>query len=227
MGSPHIPNSDDISKCMAVATKPEAAEYCYARVTEVFKAAKKLDKSIVSSVMETVSDYVDYVILAHSGGNEWAGKSPPSAFQNYQEGLATIAAKIIHDKKVELDYAISDDSQFLRGYTSDGNALDDESASAMDKSFNAWLASNELYSKGGFIYKSPADGQMDMEEDDPVKVNADEFRELIQDPNKGFEQYMRKTNKSVQMTMYRQEHQSSEKPSVSTENAAASRSQGS
>jgi hypothetical protein len=221
-----IPDSDAISKCMAVSTTPEAADYLFDELTEVFKSAKSLAESVINSVMETVNDYVNYVKLAHAGGDEWGGKTPPSSFQNYQEGLAAITAKIMRDKKVELDYAIGDDSQFLRGYTSDGIPLDEESITAMDKSFNAWLATNQLYSKGGTIYESTPEGEIKMDGDNPIKVKADDFRQLIQDPVKGFEKYMVKTNKSMQMSIYPQEYQAAEEPSPSPDASSSSRSQG-
>lgn len=219
-----FPDSDALSKCMAVANTPEAADYLLTRVKQIFSTAKNLGESVVQNVMDTINDFVNYVKLANQAGNEWVGKPPRSGFQNYQEGLAAIAAQIMQGKNVELDYAISDDSQYLRGYTTDGAPMDADSSKAMDNYFNAWLAMNHLFSKGGVIYESTSDGQIKMEGENPVRANADDFRQLIQDPKRGFGQYMSKTNKSVQLSMYPQEFQTSETPSNVAEATATTRS---
>lgn len=215
-GVTHVPNSEAISKAMATSTTPEAADYLMTQIKEIFSRHKNLDESIVQNVMETVQDYVGYVKLANQSGDEWAGIVPRSGFQNYQEGLAAISAKIIQDKSVELDYAISDDSQYLRGYSSNGVPLDTASSDAMDKCFNAWLAKNDLFSKGGVIYASTSNGEIKMEGDKPVKANAEDFRKLIEDPQRGFGQYLSRTNKSVKLSMQSQSFQTSAAPAATS-----------
>jgi len=224
-----VPDSDAFTKCLEVAANdPEVLYYLRDRAQEIFSSSKSMSETVINSVMGTINDYINYVELAHaSRGDEWVGKIPTSPFQNYQEGLAAIASKIMSGKKVEFDYDMGDDSQFLRRYISEDNPLDEHSEEAMDKSFNAWLAANHLYSKSGIIYESTPDGHIKMEGDNAVKVNADDFRKLIKDPKKGFEQYMSRTNKSMQVTMYdQQEYQPSETPTPKNETTAASRSKG-
>ena len=197
-----LPSSVTLKKLIAVCTTPEAATDLYNRYTKLLDDAKMSGDPAMSGVMSTVRSYVDYVNLATAGGDPWSGKMPSNAFQNFQQGLADIAAEVVSEKQVVFDYAVSDESELLRGYSSGDDPLEDDAVNAMDILFNAWLAQNQMFSKGGIIYEgTPAT-------ENPKRVNADTLRNKLGDSETGFGKFA--DHKSIQLTSHAHEYPKSE-----------------
>ena len=199
------PNYKAIQDLKAVATTPEAAVYLSAAFDKAF--ASMLDKEAVRRVSEELHAHADYVILANSGNDVWAGKQPSTLFQNYQQGLASRAAKMVADKTITLDVAISDKSELLRGYSEGGLPLDEKSVLAMDKLFNSWLAENNMISKDGSIYQGTAEGQIKQDDrGNPVLVEPETLRDALGSQEDGFEQTVQKKNSSVEVIVQQQKY---------------------
>ena len=80
--------------------------------------------------------------------------------------------------------------------------LDDKAAAAMDKIFNAWLAQNNMISKGGIIYEAGNDGQIKKDaQGNLVNMDPEIIKKKIMSPENGFESFVRKYNKSLEITM--------------------------
>src|SRR5580704_1382057 len=156
---------------MSVAeTSIEASEYLATMVKQLLIETKMLDK--FSDVLEKVEDFAKYTAFKlRSGSQPWLGQIDDSSdYKNIQEGMALDAIKNLEDmqigttKSVAFEFAINDQSEFLRGYAADGKSLDSKSLASMDALFNAYLAQNKsdyplIMSQGGVLYESNEPGK--------------------------------------------------------------------
>lgn len=214
--SEHPPvTADVIAKCIQVATTPEVAELLFERVSASFGNAVE---AAVQEVVAIVENHANNMRLMGNYGDTWSGKRPSTPFENYQEDLAAKAAKALGETQVNVvfDYAISNASQFLRAYSSNGNALPEDTVAAMDKLFNAWLAENNMISKGGVIYEATEDGQIKTDANgNPVRADAQALREKIRSNAGGFQQYLEKNHAPVKVDIQQQPYP--EQPTVREE----------
>ena len=200
----HPPNSDAIKRCFDF---PESADYLLTRLIEKLRSVGLLDKA--HDLVEKVREFVDIVQQQHNlRGEPWSADlaCERTDFQNLQAKLAQEARESLTatiSEPMKMDFALSDMSQFLRGYSVDGKPLDPALLDSCDKLFNAWLAENNLLSKQGDIYEITDDGKIRLDENGlPVKADPAKFKQLFTDPAKGFQAYLAK--KSIQLTI--QEH---------------------
>lgn len=202
-----LPNSDAITKCMNLSTTTEAAEYLEKSANEIYNKAGLSDDPGIKKVLEILVQHKDYIRLATDNRNTWLGKPPTTVFEKRQDDLAAQASKLMGEKaaSVRLDFALSEDSQLLRGYLSNGEPLDESRIAAMDKLFNACLANRDenyrMITKDGIIYKGTVKGDIEKDENgQDKKADPKEIRAAIQ----GFEQYVQRTNKSAHITVVEQ-----------------------
>lgn len=223
----HLPDTDTLTKCMDVATTPEAAQYFLAGYEECVKAAKKSGEEVVQKILGTIRGFVEFVV-GKSAGDYWSGKEPPTAFQKYQQTLAANATQALGEKHIILDFSVSDQSELMRGYSTDDGTLDEKGTDAMDKLFNAWLTENHMISKGGVIYEGTKNGEVKQDNDgNPVRANPDLLREKVGDDKHGFEQYVSKNGKSTQVTTTQHDFYTDQQPKeVDTGISATSRGGG-
>jgi hypothetical protein len=187
-----------------VGKRVEAIEYLHQNIEG------RLDPEVVAEVAQ-LRDYASF--LERVRGNPWLGNTmkpvgKDTDFHNFQEYLANKAGSVIHEKNLVMDCAISDNAEFIRGYTSDGQPLGDVTTDALDKLFNAWLATQRIetadgqvidfISKDGFIYKAVNGEIIQDMQGTPVKVDPNEFRVLLSEQATGFEAFVRKNNKDVE-----------------------------
>lgn len=193
-----LPSSETLKKMMDLATTAEAANYLYERFTELLDKAKIRDNPEMKGVIDTVRSYVEYVNITTSSGDPWSGKAPSTEFESFQQGLADAAAKVVSEKEVVFDYAVSDESELLRGYSSGGEPLDSDAAAAMDILFNAWLAKHHMFSKGGVIFEGTPSTE------NPKRANVDVIRNKLADTEDGFGRFVK--SKSIELTSQRHEY---------------------
>jgi len=207
--SEFLPDKESLLNTMEVVTTAEAAEYFYRRFAEKLKATKMLESS--KDVLEKVLEFVDNVRLCDSRQNSWRGGSAKDIltdFQNLQQKLAETSLQTVtqqvHDD-LRLDIAVSDIAQLLRGYSTDGVPLEGDLLLALDRLFNAWLANNDMISKGSTIYVCDEHGEIKMDaRGQPVKVQAERVRQLIDDQVEGFATYI--TAKGMPTTVVQHEY---------------------
>ncbi len=201
-----LPDADAITKCMLLSSTAEAAEYLLTQAKGIFE--KMMGQESVKKVIDLLKAHADNInLIKRDSGGSWAGKPISSDFNKLQHELAAEASKFMSEqaKTIKFDYAVSKDSALLRGYSSNGKPLDNEMVSAMDILFNAWLAENNMISKGGVIYEGTKNGQMKQDEQgQPIRANAKMLREKISSNDGGFEQYVHKNNKSVELMIQQQ-----------------------
>lgn len=199
----NTPSTRAIYDMMRVATTAEAAQYCYARLTEQLAAAKMLDKQ--GPLLEAMEKYARYVEFKSSNtGKIWDGDASSvkmTDYEKWQNELAKISSSEIVNKNIKFDYAVSDAAQFIRGYTENSQPVDKAVAAAMDVLFNAWLAKHKLISKDGVVYQSTPGGEIDKDKaGNPIKANVEKLKEALKDPKDGFEAFCKKNNNTLQVS---------------------------
>ena len=204
-GDTNLPKSDSIYKCMEVATTAPAATYFYNQFEQKLSDSGLKESS--SAILTEVEKFADLMSLSSASGDQaWSGQiQVASRFQRYQEHLAKEAVRQVDVHEITFDYAISDESEFIRGYSSDDQPLDTNQLNAMDNIFNAWLVENNMLCKNGVVYEATEQGEIKHDDrNQPVKADSERLNNLIQDGSKGFGQYLQKKNDSIDLTIREQ-----------------------
>ena len=206
----HFPSKDALLKCMSlVANSAEGAEYLCEKFEERCRESK-LEGT--DAVVDKLRDFVtDVVLRSTSIGKNWDGKETTHidyAQKVAEEAVATLF-KEATEKPIHLDFAVSDDSNLIRGYSTNGQKLDEaksQEAGGMDKLLRSFLAENGWeVDKEGFIFERPPEGKKQ-----EVKAQAEKIREKIENPNNGFKSYVDKAfakeKKGIDITIQQHAH---------------------
>lgn len=200
-----LPSAAAITKCMQLSTTAEAAAYLRDQAEPMF--AKFISQPAVKEVMDVITLHADNMSMAQQDSDVWAGKPTTSSFETLQQGLAERAATQIDafmEQKatpVVFDFAVNNAAQFLRGYSSEGEAVEPAVAEMMDELFNSWLAENKMISKGGVIYEVTEDGQVKKDaKGNDINADAEKLRERISSPTDGFERFVARKSEALRVT---------------------------
>lgn len=195
-----------------IGKKVEMIEYLYTNIEG------RMPEDVIQEVVKLL-DYAKFIVTLR--GNPWVlgdtilPMSAETDFDYFQIYLAHGAATQLQVKDVTLDCAISDESNFIRGYSSDGKPLDNKTVDSLDKLFNSWLAtmkfeSNDgatynLISKDGAIFKATKATIWLDNQGEPVRVDPEEFKSLLDRKNNGLEAYIQEQNKDIGITIQQHE----------------------
>lgn len=203
----YLPNKQSLLNIMEVVTTSEAAIYFKEQFEKKLRLTKMMDTC--QPVLEKVSEFVDNVCLSDTRKNSWSAGSSNEVltdFQNLQQKLAETSMQQVLEQVedgLQLDIAISDLTQLLRGYSSEGVPLNNELLIALDRLFNAWLAEKGMISKGSVIYQCDENGEIKKSSTgEPLTVQADRIRQLIEDETQGFGTYMLEKGKPVTVVQH-------------------------
>jgi hypothetical protein len=194
-----IPSAEALQQCKEVATTSMAASYFLSQFEKRLIETGKMEEGNVA--LAHIREFAQTVTLQREIKHDpWSGKiGPLTDFHNLQRNLAEEAAEMVVAKiqgQIIMDYAINDNSQFIRGYSAAGRPMDEESVQNMDKLFNAWLAENNKISKGSTLYESDERGQiLRNAQGENIKADSQEIKQMIVDESKGFSQFLRQFNK--------------------------------
>jgi hypothetical protein len=218
-----VPVTGQIQKAMEVAeTSVEAADYLVTRFTEILAQARLSDKPDGKAMLARVEDYAKYVkFKLNSSAQPWIGEEgATTGFKIMQENLARDAAALFKEEAIEgdlrLDFAVSNKSEFIRGYSADTKALPSKVVEQLDKLFNAFLAESSVVGKGGVLYQADEKGEI-LANQGSLEEHAQNMRELIKND---FEDYMQ--DKEIPLSVYQQPYpdQTQEKQVQKTVSAA-------
>lgn len=212
----YLPNKEALLRCFAIATTPEAADYLVSQFEKILKKTKTFDAS--AKIFSRVVAFAANVHLQRDRRDPWSGiEEIKTDFQTLQQNLAEVAAKTVSSKvdgNIRMDVAVSDLSELLRVFSVEGKPVDPEINAAMDKLFNAYLADNNIISKGSILYEATNDGEVKKDMDgNPVKANVEKIKKII---TAGFEKYLEK--KEVAATIQSRDYPE-KKPPVATKPA--------
>lgn len=137
----------------------------------------------------------------------WQGARAASAevinFYEQWFGVETQEAQSL--STLRMDYDISNRGEFLRGYSSNNQAVDVGNTVKMDALFNGWLVSNQLHNQDGVIYQTDKSGVILQDKNNNQQpVDAADFAKRFEDPNTGFLPYVHKIDQSMQVTLVNQ-----------------------
>lgn len=212
-----FPTTQEIKASMETAGATiEGAEYLASRVRELATKSKFLSKNpeLKENIIAAVDKFVDYVRFKLTvNGQPWSGQQvETSDLKNMQNNLAEAAVKEMAGKvsDVKVDYAISADGHYVRGYSSSNGAVSPETVSNLDKVFNAWLASKDHVIKGGFIYHVD-----DKVQNESTKISPEEIKKLMDEG--GLKDYM--ANKGITIQARERDYPGEEKTAEITKDA--------
>lgn len=141
-------------------------------------------------------------------GNAWLGDKTLLAvgktdFSLFQQFLADTFAKQLQEQVIVFGCAVSDNGEFIRGYSDpDGNPLDDDAQEAINMVFNAWLAESHLISNPPMIYVGTADGKIQEDKKgNPVVVQGEKLRSMLDDPKSGFAAFVQERNPTTKVAV--------------------------
>lgn len=189
----HLPGPDAINKCSEFT---QSVDYFLERLVKTLGSQKVLDKT--SELVDKIEELAKVVHqLEALRGKPYEGD--PACFRtpflNLQINLAAKAKEQLSDEiadPVKLDFALSDEAQFLRLYSANGKPLDSELLNCCDKLFNAWLAENGMLSKQGQIYEITDDGEIKQDKNgEPITADPGQVRALLKEQNaESFEAFL-------------------------------------
>lgn len=188
-----LPDKEAIIRCKEVVTTTEAADYLVEQFEKTLKKSGKLE--LVKPALENVKDYAQAIKWQREETADiWAGKPPiESDFIALQRNKASQSAKDLASfKSIRMNYALSDNSEIIRGYAIQGSPSDEETTRKTDQLFSAWLSQNQLASHEGILYEGNAQGQVVRDEKGQlVRANPEKVNALIADKKNGFSQYVK------------------------------------
>jgi|GEM_PF-2344675 len=187
-----LPDTKAVQNAFEVAgNNLEACQYIQEQLIIRF-SNERVDSS---DFLETVDTIVENVALQQNASDPWSGQeSVGSSFHALQQNLANMAASSIASQvqgALKMDYAISDISQLVRGFSIDGQAADEAAIPSLDNLLNAWFAQKNIVTKDGVLFESDSNGEIIKDKaGNPVRESADKVKTLIADREEGLEKYL-------------------------------------
>ncbi len=223
-----IPDKEALLKMLDTAQTPEAAFYAQAQ-TKKRLGVTEITRPVIQKIKEFALN-VQAVFNRQSSGSIWTGRGEPlTDFKSLQQFLAENAVGTIKELlkqvkitkengqeqskyfdengefkgELDLDIAVSDKAQFVRGYKLNGESIKDQSmVEKLDSLFKAWLAEKGMFYKEGQLYKVDDMGQiMKNEKGEEILMEKEEVFSRLQDDKKGFSAFLE--NQGLQSTVTR------------------------
>lgn len=215
---PFILHPESLTKILQMAgTQVETLEYLQSALQEKTKTSG----TEYSEVMNEITKLVDYAVSQEQKLNKlnsWSGARDmvdklravfeTNEFSTFQDFMAAKLASKVPVEQITLDCEISDQAEFLRAYSINGEVLEGDALEAMDILFNSWLAQPEtkMIMNNGVIYSGTDKGEIARDTDaSVVKARAERVKELLSDPVLGFESYVQKKKPGAQVQVIRHE----------------------
>lgn len=214
----YAPDTDDLRGLLEIINTPEAAQYC----VDAFKAKmESLGAGLAEkgkAVLKRLEDYRDQLILADTLKNEpWAGqKNTGSDFQNIHANLSDKAAAEIVDKvktPIKMDFAISEVSKLIRGFSAAGKSLSEALTNALDKLVNAFFTQNNMLTKESILVECNEKGEIRRDSaGKPIVADAETVKQLLSDEKNGLKSFLKE--KGIELNV--QQHKfPAQKPAAS------------
>ena len=192
-GGEQIPGAGSIIKISQVVTSPDSADYFVEAFSNKAKKFGKAMRESSQAVLQEIKAFRDEVYLKSTqSGDIWSGKVTTfTDFLNRAENRAKLVASVIKDQvkgAVKMDVALSEASELIRGFSSEGKNLAKEVGTEFDKLLNSWFAKHQIISKGSVIYEGTDKGQIRRDsQGNPILANPSTVKTLLQ----GFQQYLK------------------------------------
>lgn len=189
--SQRVPDEASIKKIFEiVAVMPDDVDYAQHGFQELFQRARLANDKVITQISDFTKLVQGYRDKATD--HQWQGKPIDAQFNVFVDVLAEQTASALaiqqHNESINVEFAMSNASEFRRGYSvgEDFKEPDQAVTEKMDILFIAWLKNNNFVSKDGFIYEGQGKDIKLNSAGEPVHANAAEFQRKFTDPNTGF-----------------------------------------
>lgn len=203
-----IPDAVALTKMLDTVTNPDAADYAAIQI------AKRLGRN--ETTIPVISKIEEYARSLRGVNNKqrsgalWTGRQDPlTDFVSLQQFLADQSvdniksllsdAGLLNEQgelngDIELDFAVNDQAQFVRGYKLNGKPMQDATMVEMlDDVFKAWLAEKGMFYKDGQLYQVDVMGKiMKNQNGQELLMNKEEIFNRLLDKKNGFAAYLNK-----------------------------------
>ena len=197
-------SAEAFDKCRSFNQRPETAAYFAAAVKKKIENLGLSDSDEGKQLIKISDDFAKNVKTQSDWDNAWTGVyRVMTDFLKLQSNLADKAQEHLQQSvggELRMEYAISDEGDFLRGYAAaTGQALDQQTEDQSDVLFNAWLATHELFSKNGKVYLSTDKGTLltEPKTNNPIEAKGKDLKSLFQDEKKGFQAFLAEKNITI------------------------------
>lgn len=151
-----LPDKEALLKCFQSVTLPEVADYMTVKLEKILKQS---GKEIYNNAQPLLKKFEEFALNVHlerdSKVDYWSGNTEHvrTDFENLQHNLSEVAIQTIESSDtglIKMDFAINDDSNLLRGYSSFG-----EIDASLLNAVNAILSAEEgsLEEKANQLYE--------------------------------------------------------------------------
>jgi hypothetical protein len=136
-----------------------------------------------------------------------------------QEKLQSIDKRVLDEKfkDIVMVYDVNDQSEFIRGYMSNGKQLDPKNVDdkkiidLLDQSFHSWLVENGYSSQDGIVYNTD---KIDKKGNYTKKATPETVATLISNPDKGLNASVKKQSKELSFEVKRHQPKQKEELAV-------------
>ncbi len=202
---------------------PELIEMVKSKIIEIgkeFKCEEELEV-VLTAVNDTLS-MAEYVkkVLAPLYIKCWNGTITPAerdmlmpGYFNYQDLLAQkklqeIDESVLADKmkNVVMVYDVTDKSEFVRAYMSNGKQLDINNSEdkkiidLLDQCFHSWLVFNQMSSQDGVIFNT---SKLDKKGNYVEKAKPENIVNLLNHPERGLDVSVKKQGRELEINVQR------------------------
>lgn len=201
---------------MASASKVKMAIFLLEKFNKKFEGQLKKNEPAIQEMQQLLHDLQERMLKIDSvesktNAKVWMGSLPAGKDElNFYEQFASVDIKDIKPiRQLKMDYAINNQGQFLRGYSSNNQVLDGDNTFKMDALFNGWLVSHQLHNQDGVIYKTDINGVILLDANRRQQVvDTPDFINRFEDSNQGFLSYAQKLDNTMQLSIVKQDHPS-------------------
>lgn len=200
--STFLPKSKYVFAAMKLATTPDASAALMETWGSKVSEARMEDNPAVQEMALLVAEHAQFVILSDpNNANPWDREVAASRTEQFNKRLTDLATKDLATQKLTYTFAIEPGEPLKRGYfNEDGNAVATKERLGMDLWFDRWLKDRDLINQGSFIYERGEGEKAKVDpEGNPVRVSDDKLKTIILDEKTGFEAYMRKNVKGIEL----------------------------
>ncbi|KTC64894.1 Dot/Icm secretion system substrate (plasmid) [Legionella adelaidensis] len=214
-----MPSSNSLYAAMRVATTPEAADYLVQQFEQKLKDSGMYAQS--QGLLNSLKVFAETVHREHdSSFHVWEGDkgilrvSNPQEAQriNNQDSTLKEYSKTVVDKSVDFGFAVNQESELRRGYSSDGKEVDEKLKTMLDNYFNAWVVNKDMAVLDGVVYEAVTAVKdekgkqekvlVDYKKDsagNPIPADPDKVAKAILDKDDGLKAYVEKANPTIKL----------------------------
>jgi phosphopantetheinyl transferase (holo-ACP synthase) len=165
-------------------------------------------KEALINSLETVNKHADQAVFDTSriwNGEPYRSVNPTLVIQESiaAESIAHIKSDI-SDNEILHDFAIDEDGHYLRAFSQDGQALNEERETDLDKLFNLWLAEQGFISQDSTIYLQDNKGELLKDKNgQSVKADPEVIKDKLKDSQNSFKNFMSKKDIKLKTKQHR------------------------